>query len=410
MSTTATTKTKKTKKTSSVSPKNETPKSLLSQQQIEEKLITARIRLLIREPFFGSMATHLNIIRDDETFNTAATDGRNFFYNLEFINGLTIQETEFLFAHEVLHNVFEHHFRKEHRNHLLWNIACDYAVNAILIESDIGDALDDILFEEKYKNKCAEEIYDDLYKNVDKLDLQCLSDKLLDEHLDKLEDKGKSLSEEEKNKIRSEIRESLLNSFQTAAGDVPDSIKRLVRELTEPKMNWKELLRQSIQSSIKNDFSFYRPSKKGRSDGFVIPGMIKENALDICVAVDTSGSISEKILTEMLTEIKGIMEQYTDYQIRIWSFDTEVHQEMIYRSDECGDITEYEAKGGGGTLYECNFSYMKENDIHPKILMIFTDMCPCNGWGDSDYCDHVIFVNYANTEVVAPYGTTISIN
>ena len=385
-------------------------KNLPSQQLIEEKLKTARIGLLCKEPFFGSMATSLKLIRDDERVDTAATDGRSFYYNLAFISSLTLKQTEFLFGHEVLHNVFEHHIRKETRKHMLWNIACDYAVNEILITSHIGDRIDNLLYDEKYKGMCAEEIFEDLFKNASKLDIDALCDKLLDEHLEDLEAGGNALSESDKQEIRNQIKESLLNAAQASSGNLPAGVDRYFKNLTEPKMNWKELLRQDIQSIIKTDYSFYRPAKKGRSEGFVLPGMIKENALDICIAIDTSGSIRDEDVEVFFSEIQGIMNQYTDYTIRIWCFDTDVHNDKTFRSDEGESITEYKVKGGGGTLFECNFDYMVSNDITPKIFIMFTDMYPNSGWGDPTYCENVIFVGYKSGNKIAPYGTTITMD
>lgn len=385
------------------------PATLPSQAQIEEKLKTARIGLLIRQPFFGSMATNLELIRDDD-FDTAATDGRYFYYNLAFINSLTLKQTEFLFGHEVLHNVFEHLLRKEERHMKAWNIACDYVVNDILVESKIGEKIENLLLDEKYHGWYAEAVYDDLMKNAKHIDFDDLLSKLLDDHMDGLEKKGKGLTESEKNEMRNRIRENLLNSIQTAAGNLPAGVDRYVNELTSPKMNWKELLRQDIQSTMKTDYSFYRPSKKGRSEGIVLPGSIKEHGLDICIGIDTSGSISDEDLKVFLSEIQGIMSQYTDYTIRVWCFDTEIHNEQIFRSDEGADITTYKAKGGGGTLFEANWTYMREKDITPKIFIMFTDMCPNSGWGDPHYCDNVIFVGYKSGGRQASFGTTITMD
>ena len=383
------------------------PSKLPDQKTIEEKLITARIGLLIKQPFFGSMATRLKIVRADD-MPTAATDGRHFYYNLEFIAGLTPKETEFLFGHEVLHNVFEHHLRKEERNHMLWNIACDYAINDILIESKIGDRIDDTLYDAKYRGMSSEKIYDILYKNADKMDMESLADMVLDQHMDAMEDQGKGLSEEEKKQIKNEIRESLMASAQAAAGKLPVGVDRLVNSLTQPKLSWKEVLRQDIQSSIKFDYTFSKPAKKGMQSGVVLPGMKREDALDICVAIDCSGSISQDDLRAFLSEIQGIMSQYDEYVIRVWSFDTKVYNDETFRSDEGGDlITSYKPKGGGGTLFECNWEHMKENDITPKVFIMFTDMYPCGGWGDESYCENTIFVAYKTKDKVAPFGTTI---
>lgn len=396
------------------------PKSLPDQKIIEEKLVTARISLLIKQPFFGSMATRLALVRDDN-ISTAATDGRNFFYNLEFISKLTAKETEFLFGHEVLHNVFEHHIRrhfpdgvsvnnKKSRHHLAWNVACDYVINNILIESNIGERIEDTLYDEKYKGLSSEEVYDLLMQNCTQLDLESLADKLLDEHMDKLDDKGKGLSDEEKENIKNEIRESIMASVQASAGNIPSGVNRFIKSLTEPKLNWRDILKQNIQSIIKSDYTFYRPSRKGMQHGVVLPGMKKDEALDVCVAIDTSGSIREEDLKVFLSEIQGIMSQYDEYCIRVWSFDTKVHNDVLYRSDEGSDITSYKPMGGGGTLFDCNWDYMKEHDINPKIFIMFTDMMPYGSWGDPSYCDEVIFVGYNSNNKIAPFGVTITMS
>ena len=111
-----------------------------SDQLIIDKLVTARIALLLKHPFFGNLATRLKLVNADDWCPTAGTDGRHFYYNTKFIDSLTPKEAEFLFGHEVLHNVFEHMLvRIGNRNPMLWNIAADYAVNQILMEQKIGD-------------------------------------------------------------------------------------------------------------------------------------------------------------------------------------------------------------------------------------------------------------------------------
>lgn len=383
------------------------PSKLPSPQEIEDKLITARIGLVMRQPFFAALAIRLTMIRDDEHFDTAATDGRNFFYNGEFIANLTVPQTEFLFGHEVLHNVLEHHFRRESRIPVLWNIAADYVINLILVQNGIGKMPDNLLYDTKYEGMTSEEVYDDLMKNADKLDIDQMASKLLDDHLDDMEKDGKQPTEGEKQGILNDIREALLSAAQ-AAGNVPKGLDRYITGLTAPKMNWKELLRQDIQAIIRNDFSFSRPNKKGMSEGIVLPGMLRESALDICVAIDCSGSISDEDARVFLSEVKGIMSQYDEYIIRIWSFDTAVHAFAEFRSDEGADIETYVPKGGGGTSFECNFEYMKDHDIQPKIFIMFTDMCPNAGWGDESYCENMIFVGYRSGGKEAPFGITIT--
>lgn len=441
----------------------------IPQREIEEKLTTARIGLLIKQPFFGNMATRLKLVKADDWCETAATDGRNFFYNTRFIDGLTARKCEWLFGHEVLHNVFEHLLRRGDRHPLLSNIAMDYAVNLILKDEKIGDQIEDTLYDEQYKGMAWEEIYDLLLKEAPhcpvhnpngqqsgdgsgsdgsgdgssesddsksgqspgsgqkpgkgkgscsgqctctgkrKLTLDEMADKLVDHHLDGAGKDGQpKVTEAERQQIRDEIKEAMIASAQ-AAGNVPAGIKRLISELTEPKMNWREILRQQIQSTIKTDFSFISPNKKAMSSGFVIPGMKRDEALDICVAIDMSGSIGQKEANMMISEVAGIMQQYDDYSIHIWCFDTKVYNAEVFRSDEGADVSTYQVTGGGGTSFQCNWEFMKDEDIQPKMLIMLTDGYTGDGWGDESYCDTIFCIIPNGMKEEAPHGTTIQL-
>ena len=103
-----------------------------------EKLIGARVSLLLKQAFFGNLATRLKLINADSWLSTAATDGRNFYYNSRFVNMLEQKEVEFLVGHEVLHCVYDHMGRRDNRDPQLHNVACDYCVNADLVKHNIG--------------------------------------------------------------------------------------------------------------------------------------------------------------------------------------------------------------------------------------------------------------------------------
>ena len=145
------------------------------EQKIIDKLVTGRIALLLKHPFFGNLATRLKLVNADDWCPTAGTDGRHFFYNTKFIDSLTPKEAEFLFGHEVLHNVFEHMLvRIGDRDPQLWNIAADYAVNQILKDGNIGEmpkgkkGENKGFQDDKYKDWASERIYDDIYKQAKK--------------------------------------------------------------------------------------------------------------------------------------------------------------------------------------------------------------------------------------------------
>lgn len=412
-STTATKGTKIEKRTFTEAEKN----------KIVEKLITARIGLLLRHPFFGNLATRLKLVDASDWLSTLATDGRHFYYSNDFVNKLTPKEAEFGFAHEVLHNVFDHMGRREHRDPQLSNIAADYAANQILKDERIGEVPDwiKIFQDDKYRGKSYEEIYDDIEKKAIKIDISSLGE-LLDEHLDgegdgdgdedgdgDQEGKGKGrpkLTAEEKKAIKDEIKEAMVAAAQAAgAGRVPAGVQRMIQSFTEPKMDWRQMLRMNIQSIFKSNFSFTRPNRKSQHCGAILPGMMNEETIDVSIAIDMSGSISDKMAKDFLSEVKGIMDEYKDFKLDLWCFDTEIYGYKQFTGDTADELMEYECKGGGGTDFDANYNFMKEEGIEPKRFIMFTDGYPCGSWGDEDYCES-LFIVHGNDSIIAPFGQT----
>ena len=381
----------------------------------KEKLITARIGLLLKAPFFGNLATRLQLTNADEWCGTAATDGRKFYYNSEFIHSLPLKQLEFLFGHEVLHVVYDHMGRRGERDPKLWNIADDYCVNQDLVDQKVGEKIPIGLYDPKFKGQSAEEVYDYLYENAEKIDINKLMQQVLDEHLDgsgegdgdgdSEDGKGRPrLSKEERDQIRDEVKEAVLQAAQAVgAGNLPAGVKRMIKDLTEPVITWQELLQQQIQSTIKDDYTWMRPSRRGWHLDAIMPGMKPGETIDVCIAIDQSGSISEKDSRAFLTEIRGIMESYNEYKITVWCFDTEVYNMQTFTSDNMEDIMAYEPMGGGGTMFEANWEYMKEHGIEPKKFIMFTDGMPGSTWGDENYCDTVWIIK-GNPGCEPPWG------
>jgi predicted metal-dependent peptidase len=189
------------------------------------------------------------------------------------------------------------------------------------------------------------------------------------------------------------------------AGKTPAGIQRLIKDLTEPKMNWRELIRMNIQSIVRNDYAFTRPNRKGMHSGAILPGLKQDETIDVAVALDMSGSIGQEDAMIFLSEIKGIMDQYADYNIHLWCFDTDTYNPQKITQDNGEELLEYKLMGGGGTDFEVNWSFMKDNDIVPKKFIMFTDGYPCGSWGDEDYCDTLFIVKGGNN--ISPFGQTV---
>ena len=388
---------------------------------VREKLITARVGLLLRASFFGNLATRLKLVNADEWCPTAATDGRNFYYNSRFVDSLKPKEVEFLFGHEVLHCVYDHMNRRGDRDPMLWNIADDYCVNADLKKHRVGEFITTVpcLYDAKYEGLAAEEVYDILYENAEKIDIGSLIDQLLDDHM---EDEGDSegsggkegdtkgngrpkLSQAERDQIKDEIKEAVLAAAAASdgAGNLPAGVKRLIQDMTAPKMNWRELLRMQLESTIKSDYTWMRNSRRGWHMDAVMPGMQLDPMIDIAISIDTSGSIGEKMLKDFLSEVQGIMDSFPSYRIHIVSFDTNIYNPQQFDSENLDSICDYEPKGGGGTDFDCVFEYFKQEEIQPKRHIMFTDGYPYGSWGDEQYCD-TVFIIHGNTSVVPPFG------
>jgi predicted metal-dependent peptidase len=389
--------------------------------QAEQAIIVARIAMLMHTPFWGNIASRLRLVSDVDWCPTAATDGRTLWYNSKFVNMLKPREVIFLIGHEILHAVYEHVGKSGRcggRNAQLWNIAADYAVNRDLIEFKIGERITTFpcLFDPQFKDMSAEEIYEKLMEDAEKISIDSLLSQVLDEHLesdagndtegDGEDPNGKPrLSEKELSEIRDELRDAIMSSVQAhGVGNVPLGVRRLIKDLTEPKMNWKELLVQQIESQIKNDFTYMRPNRRGWLCDAVLPSMQREPTVEADIFLDASGSIGPDEMKVFMSEVVGIMQQHASFKINVASFDTQVYNRQTFTEENVHEIYDYEIKGDGGTDFNCIWEFLKGEEIVPKQLVCFTDM-ECSTWGDPDYAP-TLWLAY-KTNVVAPHGTTV---
>jgi len=393
--------------------------------QARERLITARIGLLLRHSFFGNLATRLKLVNADEWCATAATDGVNFYYNSRFIMMLRPKEVEFVVGHEVLHVVYDHMGRRDFRDPRLWNIADDYAVNADLKKHNVGEFITTVpcLYDKKYEGMSAEAIYDDLMKNAKKISIDDLLDQLLDDHMEDSdgedaggegggeggsEGKGRGkrpqMSPEERDRARQEMKQAIINAAQSAeAGQLPLGVERMIKQFTNPVMPWRELIQTNLTSAIRTDYSWMRPSRRGWHMDAIMPGMTPGEEIDVHVAIDMSGSISTKQAQAFLGEISGMMESFDGYKVHVFCFDTEIYNPQDFNNENMDSVENYDPKGGGGTDFTAIFDYLKKSGKEPKRLIVFTDGYPCGSWGDPEFCD-TTWIIHGDPNPNPPFG------
>ena len=169
---------------------------------------------------------------------------------------------------------------------------------------------------------------------------------------------GEGMSKAEQDKLNDEIKNSLIQSAKAAesssAGNIPAGLERLITDITAPKLDWRQMLRTSIKSQIKNNYTWTRPSRKMYSTNAVLPGLDVDNELDVHISIDTSGSIDQEMLRDFLGEVNGIKDEFDDYKIRVWCFDTEVHADETFETWDGKELEDY-APAGYDLHHQCSW-------------------------------------------------------
>ena len=353
-------------------------------EQSKKRVLQARTQLILKKPFWGYLAIHLEP-KQEEAGGTAGTDGETLYYNPEFINSLSLQECIGIVAHEASHAAFGDIWRKGHRDPFRWNIAADAVRNAALTSEGFMlpaggvyiDGADKISVEEMYhqlKSQPPQESNAEGSGNDEGNGTQVtrnghpVKGKVIDDH-------GKWGKKKKDAKLQQEWREHASRASQMAKmqGSTPGRSEELLTELLEPQMEWRELLRNFVMSQIKTDYRIVPPSKKHLYRGMYLPSTHGEK-LDIVFAVDTSGSMSTRELTEALTEIHSICEQFTPFTIWYVQCDTDI-QEIVEISTYSNTEIPDRMKGRGGTSFPTDTIAREIMDRggSPSVMIYFTD-------------------------------------
>ena len=398
-------------------------------QDVVTKIKKARLHMLFNNPFWGTLVMQLPLQEANDWCATAAVDGRFIYWNRKFFEDLSLSETIFVLAHEVMHVVYDHFGRRSHRDPSYWNMANDYVINAMLHDEKIGTMptkpVPDKdgngattqrvgLYDKRYAGWTSEAVYDDLEKR--KVTKQMTLDLHLEMGKDGQDGQGKKqmqgpngngipvqVSEEELKKIREELKNKVLSSAQAAQsqGKLPAGIARMVDMLVEAKINWRDYIQQSIQSQLTADYTWHKPNRRHMGSDIIFPSLLKEDTIDVEITIDQSGSISKEMACEFLSEIHGITQQYNNFTIGVSTFDTQLYNRQVFNSGNVDELLEYEPKGGGGTAINCVWSYLKTNNIEPKLLIVFTDL-EDNDHGDPNYCNTLFLINNPYNKAILP--------
>ncbi len=374
---------------------------------IETKLAAARTRLILDKPFLGALVLRLPMVAANPKWcPTTATDARSFYYNPDYIAALSLDETQFVLAHEALHCALSHFARRQYRVKQRWDVACDFAINPLLVKDGLK-APPGALVLDSFEGMTAEEIYPCIAENN--------TDQPMDQHIydgedidptssgqqqgDEPRDGGQGqtprqketgasgsqksaqqngapqprpLTAGEREALAAQWQQRLAGAAQQAqqAGKLGGLLARMVGELLQPKLPWRMLLARYMTQVARDDYSYMRPSRR---EGQMILPSLRSSQADIVVALDTSGSVNSAELNEFLAEIDALKGQLRA-RVTLHACDTALAEggPWVFEPWEEFKLPR-EFQGGGGTDFRPVFEWVEQQGRSPDMLLYFTD-------------------------------------
>lgn len=379
------------------------------------KLASARAKLILDQPFLGALVLRLPLVAAGAWCRTTATDARRLYFNPQWIGSLTSAELQFALAHEALHCALGHFARRGHRIQRLWDLACDFAINPLLIDEGLKPPLGSQVLD-LYRGMAAEEIYPCL---DDSLDQETLDDHVWDgdeggqggrdedqnggegsgtrsEPNAPAEGDGETpprvgaggtaneacasppppLSAREKEQLQQQWQRHLAGAAQRAreAGKLSGKLARLADTALAPQVSWRAALAQYLSQAARDDYSWLRPSRRSSgSPGEVLWPSLRSHAGDIFVALDTSGSISDTDLAQFVGELNAI-KGTLPVRITLLACDAALAPDAPWVCEPWQELRlPRKFAGGGGTAFAPVFEWLEREGAHPDALLYFTD-------------------------------------
>lgn len=416
----------------------------MKQLTVQEMITRARADIIIDHPFFGSLLVALRMV-ENKFIPSLRMDGEKIEYNSKYIERLTVKQLRTIICECILHGALKHVFRLEAREPKRFNKACDYSVANVMRDSnahalkqdnaqlrdyfDLGELGKFCPQDSKFDNLSAEEIYNKLPVTPQQPQQGGGGKKPGDEEGDqngkpepqegqgeeREPDPSEAMSpgeikapkgdkaEREEQEADWDVKVVQAANAAQQQGTLPSLLKRLVDEITTPTVPWRDQLRMFFNVRQRDDFSWKRPKATLISMGIYMPSLDSVKMGPVVVAIDTSGSITDKVLQAFQSELQAISDECMPSQITVIYCDAAVNKVKTY---EPGDIIELKSYGGGGTDFRPVFDYIETSDIEPCCLVYLTD---CQGvFGDEP--SYPVLWGSVIANAIVPYGEMIHVD
>jgi len=367
-------------------------------QDVTKRISKAKTALILEHPFIGSVALNMPMSIDNSV-PTAATNGKRVLFNEEFCNGLSDEELKFLVAHECMHPMLEHNFRRGERDTYKWNQAADYVINKLLTDEGIGKMPEQGLLDDNiYKQGGGTS--DGIFNLLPDTPQDGQGNGGQGQPLDSCEDGQGSPAEVSQQQAEWKVKVAQAAQSAKMMGKMSAGLERLVEEILKPKVDWRDVLQRFVVKCRSDQRSWARPNRRFLSQGLYLPSVSGESLGEIAFAVDCSGSIGQDEINQFASEITTVWQDQRPTKVHVIYFDSEVSHYDEFEQDNEPVVKPH---GGGGTAFSPVFRYMADKGIEPVACIFLTDLC-CDDFGDApDY--PVLWVSTHDDK--APFGEVV---
>jgi predicted metal-dependent peptidase len=362
---------------------------------ISRRIQKARTALVLDHPFFGSLLFRLKD-RECRSIQTMATDGVSLYYNPDFVETLNAATLAGTLAHEVMHPALHHHVRRSGRDPKRWNMACDFAINPLLIDAGLN-LPEGVLLDNRFRGMSAEQIYNLLEMEAERDpggkdeesepggersnaeqpptgEANEPSAPMTEGGIGQVLDAP--VPDEETPSVEEQAREwniavNQATTIARQAGRVPAGLNRTLEGAAESAVDWRELLRRLWSETLPANYSWMRPNRRHIWTGLYLPGVMREGLDEVAIAVDCSGSVSGRQLRLFEAEVRSILEGQRPQRVYVLYFDAVVQKVETY---EAGQRIDLNPVGGGDTDFGPCFEWLDERGIRPQALVFLTDL------------------------------------